>query len=160
MTTINNKQLKMCRVKENMTLRTETPRCWQGQVNRLVCRRLNGTAGIEPTRGQRQQAEQTIAALPSVRSLANNIEQKTGRTASAPSSAVPKPAGSFTIRAGSGPPQVSPVRIAQKGGAAAATGKVDRPSQERHKRVLTTLEVKQPPPQRPQVEKPQFFVIL
>ena len=114
--------------------------------------KASGTAGFELTRGQRQQAEQTIAAPPSVRSLANSIEQKAGRTASASSSAVHKPAGSFTIRAGSGPPQVSPVRIAQKGGAATA-GEVDRPSQERHKRVLTTLEVKQPPPQRPQVMK-------
>ena len=123
-----------------------------GAGKQASLQKANGTGGFEPTRGQRQQAEQAIAAPPSVRSLANSIEQKTGRTASVPSSAVPKPAGSFTIRAGSGPPQVSPVRIAQKGGAAAA-GEVDRPSQERHKRVLTTLEVKQPPPHRPQVEK-------
>lgn len=106
--------------------------------------RANASAGTEPAQGQRHHVEQTSeAVLPSVKSLASRIEQKKGHPA-------PKPAGSFTIRAASGPPQVSPGKLSQKGGTPAA-GIGKEPPQERHKRVLTTLEVKQAPPQRPQV---------
>ena len=116
------------------------------------------SAGLEPTGGQRQQAEQTtVEAPPSVRSLANNIEQKTGHRPST-AAAASKPAGSFTIRAASGPPQVSPGRLSQKGGTEA--GKSVGPSQERHKRVLTTLEVKQAPPQRPQVRLLDIYTVV
>ncbi len=102
----------------------------------------------EPALGQRQlQAQETLedTPIPSVRHLAKNLEQKSGPAA------VPRPAGSFTLRAGSAPQgPAGRLLVSQRSGDLAREN--ERHTQEdKHRRVLTTLAVKQSTPSRPQV---------